>query len=87
LVGWLVAVCDSFHLLCSDINTTQSYEGNTPLHLAAYHKHSKCVEILLKNNVDVTMKNQDGQTALDYANLGGEKECCRLIQKASNIST
>ncbi|XP_043695243.1 protein ACCELERATED CELL DEATH 6-like [Telopea speciosissima] len=41
--------------------------GNTPLHLATKNSHPKVVCILMRDNVDMTIMNDEGLTALDIA--------------------
>jgi ankyrin repeat protein len=44
----------------------QDKDGNTPLHLAVLYGSLEAVEILIKNNADVTIKNNDQKKADDY---------------------
>ena len=49
------------------INEKDNY-GNTPLHLATWHKHAKVVHYLIwDKRVDLNLVNEEGQTALDIA--------------------
>ncbi|RVW21015.1 Protein accellerated cell death 6 [Vitis vinifera] len=49
------------------INEKDNY-GNTPLHLATWHKHAKVVHYLTwDKRVDLNLVNEEGQTALDIA--------------------
>jgi hypothetical protein len=40
-------------------------DGSTPLHAAAFLGRVKAVECLLRESADLSMKNNDGQTALE----------------------
>ncbi|KAL3714915.1 hypothetical protein ACJRO7_006766 [Eucalyptus globulus] len=43
-------------------------DGNTPLHLASMHIHSKVMQLLAEGEgIDLKLKNNDGSTALDVA--------------------
>ena len=43
----------------------QNEDGDTPLHLAVFHGYEPCVWVLLDaGNADMTLKNNEGQTAL-----------------------
>lgn len=60
----LKKVIDSVHppnLNCQDMM------GNTPLHCAAYRGHKVIAVTLLQHGADTTIRNSNGQTALDIA--------------------
>ncbi|XP_060807638.1 oxysterol-binding protein-related protein 1 [Amyelois transitella] len=42
-------------------------QGNTCLHCAAYRGHARLAVLLLQNGVDTTLKNNNGQFAIDLA--------------------
>jgi len=46
---------------------TQDYQGNTPVHYAAWNRNKKYVEILLQNGANVTIQNTFGYTPLHIA--------------------
>ena len=50
----------------ADVNTADE-RGNTLLQLAAYHNHTRCVDLLLEAGADVKMENGIGNTALNMA--------------------
>ena len=39
----------------------------TPLHYACYHGHTKCVNALIEDGVKLKLKDEDGNTGLDWA--------------------
>ena len=75
----------AFHLVINwfyvGINSTESNEKNTPLHLACYHKHASSVEELLKRGADVMLMNENDETVLQYTQMGGSSECLALLKK------
>ncbi len=50
-----------------DVNATTKTKNVTALHLAAKESAIQTVKVLLANNADPTIKNNNGQTAADYA--------------------
>ena len=70
-------------LLCEygaslDIATTT---GWTALHTAAYGNHVEIVEILLNRNANVELwTKEERHTALDFANMRGNKSVARLLE-------
>ncbi|XP_064072407.1 oxysterol-binding protein-related protein 1 [Vanessa tameamea] len=49
-------------------------QGNTCLHCAAYRGHARVAVLLLQNGVDTTLKNNNGQLAIDLARDGDMRE-------------
>ena len=52
----------------------------TPLMWAASNGRTKICEMLLALGADPSLKNQDGETALDRARRCNEHECAALLQ-------
>ncbi|XP_059909991.1 histone-lysine N-methyltransferase EHMT1a isoform X2 [Gadus macrocephalus] len=46
--------------------------GDTPLHIAARQNHLECVMLFLARSGDVTLRNRDGETALDCCAYGSK---------------
>ena len=62
----------------------QDNAGNTPLHNAVInHRDVQVVKLLLQGNVDLSLRNEQGRTALDIAILEGVDgiEYVKLLQK------
>ena len=57
------------HYGCA-VNNQRFNDGGTALHQAAYYGHADVVATLLALNADLTIKTQDGETALDSAKTG-----------------
>jgi hypothetical protein len=55
----------------------------TPLHIACYDGHMKCVQALLlcHGGVEVDVKNSDGNTPLDYARRQGHESIVNILEK------
>ncbi len=59
--------------------------GNTPLHATVSNfpfsqdSHRSAIEILLAHGADTRIKNNDGNTPLDIANILGEQEIAALL--------
>ena len=52
----------------ADTNLARFYDGETPLHIAIYHKNSEdIIKILLEFDADPRVKNIFGQTPLKNA--------------------
>ena len=54
----------------------------TALHLAADNGHAPCVESLLKARADASLKDKDGQTALDIAKERKHTEVIGILENA-----
>ena len=61
-------------------------EGNTPLHLAAWHGREIAMKILLDNSVDSTVQNNDEKTALYLAiERRHEENACLLNEQEQSL--
>jgi len=56
-----------------------SPNGTTPLMMATQYGHPSVVKILLEEGADTTMRNEQGQGALDFAERGGRKDVIDLV--------
>ncbi|KAM0748985.1 ankyrin [Meredithblackwellia eburnea MCA 4105] len=62
------------------VNEKDSY-GFTPLHLAVDRGHVQVAEVLLKEGADITMKDEDGNTALDLAMVLEDDKMINLLKE------
>ncbi|KAM7400589.1 hypothetical protein PAMA_005001 [Pampus argenteus] len=62
-----------------DINCRDS-AGNTPLHCAAYRGQKQCIIKLLKSGASLSIKNNNGQTALDLVRTDELKQILAVYQ-------
>ncbi|XP_013378957.1 cortactin-binding protein 2-like [Lingula anatina] len=74
-VGWLQQLLTAGKC---EINE-QAWDGNTPLHEAAWCGHTQCVKLLLQHGADTTMRDRDGRTPLHEAACNGRTQCARLL--------
>ena len=58
----------------------QSYD-QTALHIAADHGYLAIATRLLEGGADLTLRNNDGQTALDFARSNGKSEVVALLSQ------
>lgn len=65
----------------NDLNKVGKY-GNSPLMKAVREKEYSISKELIDNNVDLEIKNVDGNTALWNACFGGDIRCVELLIKA-----
>ncbi|KAK0260088.1 hypothetical protein LTS09_005423 [Friedmanniomyces endolithicus] len=49
------------------VNLADTRKGRTALHCAAFWGHKDCVDILLENNTEYTLRDNTGKTALELA--------------------
>lgn len=79
-----------------DANEQTIYLQNTPLHLAVFNNHYLAVRLLLENGADSSLRNKDGITAVDYAEVinnvvidkyreGQENEVVSFVSLVKNI--
>ncbi len=67
----------------ANLNAKESAKGNTALMLAAYYKHSKIVDLLIKSKADVNEVDLAENTALMKAAWTGGVESVRLLLEAN----
>jgi len=72
-----------------DLNVQDSSRGWTALHWAVNHEHLDVVhELLLRltpasqSQIDITLRDSNGRTALDLAMENGNSDIIRLLQDA-----
>ncbi|HVM61981.1 MAG TPA: ankyrin repeat domain-containing protein [Verrucomicrobiae bacterium] len=61
------------------VNSQNSYDGQTPLHLAVEYGHKDVAELLLANKADVEAKAHGDWTPLLNAVFGGHKDLVELL--------
>ncbi|MGH8819754.1 MAG: ankyrin repeat domain-containing protein [Rhodoferax sp.] len=60
-----------------------SPNGTTPLMMAAYYGTPQAVKLLLDQGADPLLKNQQGLSAIDFANRAGRQDAADLIAAAA----
>ena len=58
----------------------RSASGGTPLHTAAFTGDRRVLDLLLARGGDVSIRNEQGNTAADIANERGHPEMARLLE-------
>ena len=69
----------------AELDTRNAYQ-NTPLILAAINGHPKICAMLLALGADPSLKDEDGETALDKAREENQPECVALLQPVTPSS-
>ena len=59
----------------------QQYNGETALHYAAYLGYLASATRLLEGGADLTLRDKNGQTALDFARSQGKSEVVALLSQ------
>ena len=70
----------------ADVNERGGWRGHTPLHYAVGYEGPEAlqiVQLLLDAGADVNLKNEDGETALQYAENADPKEIGHHINEAA----
>lgn len=57
-------------------------ENKTPLHLAAEHGHSVNIKLLLQHEANITLRDSNGMTSIDFANKCGHLTCVLILKEA-----
>lgn len=64
-----------------DLNVCDEF-GYTPLHLAADRGNTDIVKLLLEHGADATLKDSDGFSALELANVAGHQDVKTMLSNA-----
>lgn len=66
----------------ADPNVVDNEEGWSPLMFAAAEGHFEVVEILLDFGADVSLKDKDGETAIDFARNNNNEQVAKLLESS-----
>ena len=69
-----------------DINIRDS-QGRTSLMVAAFRQNDELVGNMTISGADLNLKDFKGRTAMDYAVVGGETKCVKILHEAGFIPT
>ena len=70
----------------ANLDATVDDNKRTALHKAAYCGHTPCVEALLKAGADASLKDRDGETALDRAKLMGHTQVNAHLENPTTVA-
>ncbi|XP_076123644.1 arf-GAP with SH3 domain, ANK repeat and PH domain-containing protein 1 [Alosa pseudoharengus] len=62
----------------------QTIRGNTALHYCCLHNKTECLKLLLRAKANTHIKNEAGETGLDFAHKLKHFDCEDLIKQAQN---
>ncbi|GAB1290991.1 Ankyrin repeat domain-containing protein 53 [Apodemus speciosus] len=62
--------------------TVQTYNGSTPLHLAACNGLLGCVKLLVERGANVHAQDATGSKPIDYCRLWNHRACARFLKDA-----
>ena len=63
-----------------DINKQGPYNGCTALHDAIWQNNSDTARVILEGGADLSLRNHEGQTPLDFARSKHRKEIAAMIE-------
>lgn len=66
----------------ADPNATDQVEGWSPLMFAAAGGHKEVVQTLLNHNANSSLKDKDGETAIDFAKNNNHTEIVNLLKNS-----
>lgn len=64
------------------VNVNESFNGITPLMLAARSNKAEIVKLLLEKGADADLKDEKGNTAAKYAQMSKAVDALAILQKA-----
>ena len=64
----------------ADVNL-KDFDGNTPMHHAAFLNHTNSIRLLLGKGAGIDLKNKNMETPLDKARYWNREEAIVLLQK------
>lgn len=64
----------------ADPNATGQVEGWSPLMFAAAEGHPDVVQVLLENGADPSLKDKDGEQAIDFATKSGHSKVTTILE-------
>ena len=56
------------------LDVKDKFEGETALHLASRNEHLEVVKLLIERGADINIKNNEGETPLDFAKKRPKRE-------------
>ena len=59
----------------------ESPNGSTPLMMASLYGSTEAVKLLVEEGADVTLRNQKGLTALEFAKSGNRVDAVQMLEK------
>ncbi|KAM8942709.1 ankyrin repeat domain-containing protein 53 [Lycaon pictus] len=61
---------------------SQTCNGSTPLHMAAFQGLLSCVKVLVQNGADVHARDATGCKPIDYCKIWNHRDCARFLKDA-----
>ncbi|XP_071105463.1 serine/threonine-protein phosphatase 6 regulatory ankyrin repeat subunit B-like [Haliotis cracherodii] len=75
------------HLVSPSNINARGHNGQTPVMMAAVQKHQYVFDLLVSEQADLTLVDEDGNSVLHHACLGGNKAIVQHLVSPSNINT
>jgi len=63
------------------INSSDEYNGYSPLHYATILGHTECMDVLLENGANFTIEDRDGKSAMYHALRGRNDKVADVLEK------
>ena len=67
----------------NEIVHIRNKDGNTPLHSSAMYNSKECLEILITHGGDVTIRDDKGNTPLDYLEESYKNYIMKLVEEVN----
>ncbi|XP_071105461.1 uncharacterized protein [Haliotis cracherodii] len=75
------------HLVSPSNINARGHNGQTPVMMAAVQEHQYVFDLLVSEQADLTLVDEDGNSVLHHACLGGNKALVQHLVSPSNINT